>query len=148
MNTAIALGIGLEGILFLLFGFVVALRAKRQHGFLAPLGFLCATVLNRFCRLLAIPMIQRAVEDADKDKMREAVSKLSDDDRVFYLGISGHADGIWFLGAILFLLCGWLDLRASVAVPSKKSRWALMISGSLFIVLSVFYPIWMQQRIG
>jgi hypothetical protein len=97
MNTAIALGIGMEGVLFLILGFVVALRAKRQFGFLAPLGFLCATLLNRVCRFLSIPSLKQAAEGTDKNKIREAVAKLSDDDRVFYLGLNGHAEGIWLL---------------------------------------------------
>ncbi len=148
MNTAIALGIGLEGVAFLILGFVVALRTKRQYGFLSPLGFMCAVLLNRICRFLSIPLITRAVSEADQDKMRTAASKLTEDDRIFYLGINGHADGIWFLGAMLFLFSGWLDLKSAGKDSSRKSRLTLMVIGSLLIVLSVFYPVWMRQRIG
>jgi hypothetical protein len=148
MNTAIALGIGIEGIVVLVLGIIVAIRAKRQCGFLAPLGFVCAVLLDRVCHFLSIPLIKRMAEEADQDKMREAVSKMSDDDRLFYLGLSGQTDAIWSLGALLFLLCGWLDLKMAGSDVSKGSRWALIAGGSLLIVISVFYPIWMQQRIG
>ncbi|MHB1081389.1 MAG: hypothetical protein ACYC67_18480 [Prosthecobacter sp.] len=146
MNTAIAMGIGLVGIAALALGFFVALRAKRQFGFLAPLGFLCAVLINRICLLALIPAIQHSLADTNKDKMRAVVSKLSPDDLVFYLGINGHADGIWFLGAILFLTCGWIDLKSSGAQAPKKVRLALIVGGALLMALAAVYPVWMKPR--
>lgn len=93
-------------------------------------------------------MIKQVTEDADKERIREAVSKMSGDERWFYLGLNVHADAIWSLGALLFLLCGWLELKMAGTDASRGSRWALIAGGSLLIVLSVFYPFWMQQRIG
>jgi|GEM_PF-6844746 len=146
MNTAIALGISLVGIATLVLGFFVALRAKRQFGFLSPLGFLCAVLLNRICLLASIPGIKHAVSESNKDRIRAMASKLSPDDLNFYLGINGHADGIWFLGAILFLACGLIDLKSSGTQSSRRIRLVLIIGGSLFIALSAVYPIWMRPR--
>jgi hypothetical protein len=73
------------GIVTLTLGFFVALRAKRQFGFLSPLGFLCAVLLNRICLLASIPGIKHAVSEANKEKIRVVASKLSPDDLVFYL---------------------------------------------------------------
>lgn len=146
MHTVIALGIGLVGFAALTVGFFVALRAKRQLGFLAPLGFLWAVVLNRICLLAAIPVIKHSVSDAKKDKLREMASQLSPDELAFYLGIRGHADGIWFLGAILFLTCGWLDMKAAGAESSRKIRQALILGGLLLLVLSAVYPVWVTAR--
>lgn len=146
MNTGIALGICLVGIAALALGFFVALRAKRQVGFLAPLGFLGAVVLSRICLLASIPMIKHSVSDANQGKLREMASKLSPDDLAFYLGIRGHADGIWLLGALLFLICGWLDLKSAGTQTSKKTRLVLILGGTLLIVLSAVYPVWMRPR--
>ncbi len=146
MNAAIALGIGFVGIAALVIGFFVALRAKRQFGFLTPLGFLCAVLINRICFLASISAIKHALSGTNKDKMREVDSKLSPDDLEFYLGINGHADGIWFLGAVLFLICGWIDLKSSGTRSSKRTRLALIVGGSVLITLSAVFPIWMKPR--
>lgn len=146
MNAAIALGIGLLGIAALALGFFVALRAWRQFGFLAPLGFLCAVLINRICFLASIPAIKDSMAGTNKDKMRAAASKLSPDELVFYLGINGHADGIWFLGANLFLICGWIDLKSSGTQSPKKVRLALIVGGALLIAMSAVYPVWMKPR--
>lgn len=144
MNAAIALGISLVGITALTLGFFVALRARRQFGFLAPLGFLCAILIHRICLLASIPAIQHSLSGANKDKMRAEALKLSSDDLVFYLGINGHADGIWFLGAILFLTCGWIDLKFSSTQSSRQIRLVLIVGGSLLIALSAVYPVWVR----
>ena len=91
-------------------------------------------------------MIKHSVSDANQGKLREMASNLSPDDLAFYLGISGHADGIWLLGALLFLICGWLDLKSAGAPTSKKTRLVLILGGTLLIALSAVYPVWMRLR--
>ena len=93
-----------------------------------------------------MPAIKHSLAGTNKDKMQAVASKLSSDDLVFYFSINGHADGIWFLGAILFLICGWIDLKSSGTQSPKKIRLALIVGGALLIAMSVVYPVWMKPR--
>jgi len=64
-----------------------------------------------------------------------------------HLSINGQADGIWFLGVILFMLSGWLDLKSPSSVATKGGRPALVVGGTALLVLSAIYPVWMQPRL-
>ena len=147
MNTAIALGIGLQGVVFLILGFVVALRAKRQFGFLSPIGFMCAVVLSRICWLLTLPMINHLGLDANQEKLTAAASRLGDEGVILYSGLSGQAQSIWGLGTTLFLLCGLLDMKAHRGASSITFRLVLVVGGTLIISFSAIYPFLMFWRL-
>ena len=147
MNTAMTLGISLVGIAAITLGFVLAIRLKQQFGFLAPLGFMGAALLQLICRAAMLPMFSNGAARTGHETFREAVSKLSDDDKVFYLGLGGQADGIWYLGAVFFLICGLNDLRAASGGTTGKLRYPLIIVGMLLITVSAIYPSLMLEML-
>ena len=72
---------------------------------------------------------------------------IRDSDRVFYLGLGGQADGIWHLGAIFFLICGLIDLRAASGATKGKLRCLLIIVGMVLMTFSAIYPSLMFVRL-
>lgn len=147
MNTAIALGISLAGIASLTFGFILAIRLKHQFGFVAPLGFMCAALLQIIGRAAMLPMFSHGASGMSHEAFHEVVPKLGDDDMVFYFGLGGQADGIWHFGAVFFLICGLIDLRAASGAATGKLRYLLVIVGMLLITFSAIYPSLMLARL-
>ncbi|WP_395749710.1 hypothetical protein [Prosthecobacter sp.] len=146
MNNLISLLIaGVMGISLTL-GFIVALRAKRQFGFLAPLGFMVSALLQMIVRAAMLPLFSQDAARLSHESVRDITSKLSADDAIFYLSLGGHANGIWHLGAIAFLICGLIDLRAAGGASTGKLRYPLIILGILLMMISVFYPSLMVVR--
>ncbi len=133
-------------LIFMFLGFLVAWRAKQQCGFLSPIGFMLAVLLHRLCFLATLPMKSRLAGKVDRDQLQEAVKRLSEDDRLFYMSLEGHASGIWCLGAIFLMLCGLLDLKVVRGVSPGRSRLLLIIIGTLLILVSAFYPTFMTLR--
>lgn len=146
MNNAINM-IVIVVMISLSLGFIVAIRVKRQFGFLAPLGFMCAAMLQVAARAAMLPMFSQASAGLSREALREVTSKLSDNDRLFYLGLGGQADGIWHLGAIFFLICGLLDLRAASGAGGGRLRYLLIVVGMLLTTFSTIYPSLMYARL-
>ena len=144
MNNGANFLVTLVGLTVVALGFVVALRAKRQFGFYAPLGFAVAVLAHRICVVSVLPMTHGREH---QEALRDAAAKLPSDDLLFYMSANGHAMAIWWLGAIFFLLCGLLDIKAAAGPPDRTLRWTLVVVGTLFIVLSAFYPALVISRL-
>ncbi len=147
MNNTINVLLVLAILISMSIGFVWAIRVKQQFGFIAPMGFMCAVLLQKICFAAVLPMYSHFAVSMNHETFRETASKLSGDDRLFYLGIGGQADGIWHLGAILFLFCGLLDLKAASGAATGRCRFLLIIGGTLFMLFSVIYPSLMLTRL-
>ncbi len=146
MNTAINVLISLVSLIALLLAVVLALRARRQFGFVAPLGFLVAVLVGRTGVIIVWLMGARLAVPENQEAFRQRAASFASEDLMFLLSTGGHATGIWFLGAIFFLLCGLFDLRADKNAPAGKRRWALILGGAILILLSTFYPYWVTRR--
>lgn len=146
MNAAINILIGLVALIALILSGVLAMRARRQFGFVAPLGFLVAVLAGRIGVIVASRMLADLDVPAKQEAIRQRAAGLALEDSIFFLSIGGHATGIWFLGAICFLLCGLLDLKAAQNAPAGKLRLTLMLGGAAFILLSAFYPCLVVRR--
>lgn len=146
MNTAINVIISLVSLIALLLSVVLALRARRQFGFVAPLGFLVAVLVRRMGVIIVWLMDARFAAPESQEAFRQRSASFASEDLMFLLSTGGHATGIWFLGAICFLLCGLLDLRADKDAPAGKRRWALMFGGAVLFLLSAFYPCLVMKR--
>lgn len=146
MNTAINILIGLVSLIALALSVVLAMRARRQFGFVAPLGFLVAVLVGRIGVISVSFMGSHLAVPANQEVLRQRVAGLAMEDSIFFLSVGGHASGIWFLGAICFLLCGLLDLKADKNAPAGKLRLAFISGGGVLILLSAFYPCLMMKR--
>lgn len=147
MNTVINwLSIAGMVISFVL-GFVLAIRAKLQFGFLAPLGFMCAVVLNKISCAAVIPLNSQLAGSVNHENFRQTVAKLTQEEQLFYLSLDGQVNSIWQLGAVFFMLCGLLDLKATNGAPTGVLRYVLIVGGTTLILFSVFYPSLMLSRL-
>ncbi|MDI1314180.1 hypothetical protein [Prosthecobacter sp.] len=148
MHTALNWLIIVSGLVALWLALVLTLRAKKQHGFLAPFGFVIAVLLHRVSLLLSLPMLKEVASEESQEKMHQMAVKLSENDLMFMLSLRGQQDGIWQLGAILFILCGFLDLKSSSDGQTKKLRYGLIIVGTVLMIFSVFYPYIAYSKMG
>lgn len=146
MNTAISILIGLVSLIALALSVVLAMRARRQFGFVAPLGFLVAVLVGRIGVISVSFMWARLAAPGSQEVLRQRAASLAVEDSIFFLSVGGHATGIWFLGAICFLLCGLLDLKADKNAPAGKLRLVLILGGAVLILLSTFYPYLVMRR--
>lgn len=140
MNTAINLLIGLAELIVLILAVVLAVRARRQFGAIAPLGFLAALLAGWIALIVVARMSANLSDPAKQEVIRQRATGLATEDSIFFLSVGGHATGIWFLGAICFLSCGLLDLKAEKNAAAGMLRLSLVVGGTGFIVLSAFYP--------
>ena len=147
MNNAVSFGISLVGVSALVLGFIVGLRAKQQFGFLSPLGFACAVLLRLVCFAMLMPLNFKLAEEVNKEKLREVADTLSMDDKLWCLSAAGHGSGIWQMGAVFFLLCGFLDIRAAKGEQNTSLRYVLIILGTLLIAFSACYAPLMTYRL-